>query len=97
MRAPNGAGGIDKLSGNRRKPYRVRVTTGYDLDEEGRTRQIQRTLGTYATYQEAVDALTAYNKTPVALDPGITFAVVFRQYSDRYARFLAPITVAAYN
>lgn len=97
MRSPNGYGGIDKLSGNRRRPYRVRVTTGFEMDPDGHTRQIQHTLGTYATYQEAVDALAAYNRNPVALDPGITFAEVFRQYSERYARYLAPNTVSAYN
>lgn len=97
MRNPNGYGTISKLSGNRRKPYRVRVTTGFEMDADGRTRQIQRTIGTYATYQEAVDALSAYNRNPVALDPGITFAEVFRQYSERYARYLAANTVSAYN
>lgn len=97
MKAPSGYGGIDRLKGNRRKPYRVRITTGFEVGEDGRARQIQRTIGTYATYQEAVDALAAYNKNPVALDPGITFAEVYRQYSERYARYLAQNTVSAYN
>ena len=29
MRLPNGYGAIVKLGGNRRKPFAVRVTTGY--------------------------------------------------------------------
>lgn len=81
MRNPNGYGSISRLPGNRRKPYRVRITTGYDLDENGKARQVQRTLGTYATYQEAVDALAAYNRNPLSLEPGITFAEVWQLWS----------------
>ena len=29
MKNPNGYGGISKLPGNRRKPYRVRLTAGW--------------------------------------------------------------------
>ena len=32
MRNPNGFGSIIKLGGNRRKPYAVRVTVGWDKD-----------------------------------------------------------------
>ncbi|MBO4697069.1 MAG: site-specific integrase [Lachnospiraceae bacterium] len=81
MRHPNGFGSIDKLSGKRRKPYRVRVTTGFEMDDDGHARQIQRTVGTYATYQEAVDALAAYNRNPVILDPSVTFGEVYRRWS----------------
>lgn len=69
------------MKGNRRKPYRVRITTGFEIDENGAARQIQRTLGTYATYEEAVEALAAYNRNPVALEPGVTFAEIFRRWS----------------
>lgn len=34
MRNPAGYGGIRKLSGNRRKPYAVLITTGYDAGEK---------------------------------------------------------------
>ena len=34
MRAPNGFGSISKLSGNRRKPYQVKKTVGWKLNEE---------------------------------------------------------------
>lgn len=81
MRHPNGYGSIDKMSGKRRKPYRVRVTTGFEMDDDGHARQIQRTVGTYATYQEAVDALAAYNRNPVILDPTVTFGEVYRRWS----------------
>ncbi|MBO6003117.1 MAG: hypothetical protein J6P53_06435, partial [Mailhella sp.] len=79
-------GSVDKLSGTRRKPYHIRVTTGNELDADGHTRQIQRTLGTFVTYQEAVDALAAYSRNPVSLETGITFAEIYRRWS-----FVSPI------
>ena len=97
MRNPNGYGGIVKMKGNRRKPYRVRVTVGYEYDKNGHSRQVQKTLGTYATYQEAVDALAEYNRSPIALDSEITFSEVFRQYCQRNARYFSPNTVSAYT
>lgn len=84
MKNPNGYGSVDRLKGKRRKPYRVRITEGYKIDEEGRARQIQRTLGFYATYEEAVDALAAYNKDPVSLEPGITFAEIYDRWSAEH-------------
>ena len=85
MRRPNSTGTITRLSGNRRKPYRVRVTTGFETDADGHTRQIQTTVGTYATYQEAEEALAAYNKNPT-LDQGLTFADVYAMWSrEKYA------------
>lgn len=34
MRLPNGYGGVTKLSGRRRKPYMVRKTIGWHIDEK---------------------------------------------------------------
>lgn len=59
MRNPNGYGGISKMSGKRRKPYRVRVT---EKIEDGK--QTYKDIGYYATKKEALDALAEYNKTP---------------------------------
>ena len=85
MRRPNASGTITRLSGNRRKPYRVRVTTGFEMDENGRTRQVQKTVGTFATYQEAEEALAAYNRSPT-LNTGATFAEVYEEWSrEKYA------------
>lgn len=97
MKNPAGYGSITRMKGNRRKPYRVRVTTEYTVDEYGTARQVQRTVGTYATYEEAVEALAAYNRNPVALDDEITFAEVFRLYTEKAARKLAPKTLKAYR
>lgn len=60
MRLPNGYGSITKLSGKRRKPFMVRITTGYD--NEGK--QLMSVLGYYTTRNEALAMLAEYNKNP---------------------------------
>ena len=43
MRLANGVGSVYKLSGNRRNPYIVRKTVGWDIDEEtGKAEEIRR-------------------------------------------------------
>ena len=84
------------MKGTRRKPYRVRITTDYTIDGEGRARQIQRTLGTFATYDEAVEALAAYNRNPVALERGITFREIYERWSAEHFA-VKPSTVRVYR
>lgn len=96
MKNPAGYGSITRMKGSRRKPYRVRVTTGFEVDEDGRARQIQRTVGTYATYEEAVEALAAYNRNPLSLEPGVTFAEIYARWSaEQYA--VRPSTSRVYR
>ena len=59
-RRPNKAGTVVKLSGKRRRPYCAKVTTGYDTLTGN---QIQVSIGTFETWQEADDALTLYRLT----------------------------------
>ena len=56
MRRGNGDGSIYKLSGKRRRPWAVRVNTGWTL--EGK--QMYKYVGYYRTKTEAKDALTDY-------------------------------------
>ena len=56
MKRANGTGGITKLSGNRRKPWRAStscVINGIRFKED---------IGCYATREEALQALEDYNK-----------------------------------
>ena len=41
MRLPNGFGSVYKLSGNRRKPYAVSITMGFDR----KGRQVRKIVG----------------------------------------------------
>ena len=66
MRFPNGFGGVSKLSGNRRNPYIVRITTGWTDD----AKQIIKILGYYPTRAEAIKALSAYATFTITDDNG---------------------------
>lgn len=46
----------------------VRITTGWELAENGKAKQVRKTLGYYSTRKEAVIALAEYNKDPYNLD-----------------------------
>lgn len=60
MRRGNGEGSIFKLSGKRRKPYAVRITTGYT--DEGK--QKYKYIGYYEKITEAKAALREYLVNP---------------------------------
>ena len=79
MRNPNGYGGISFMGKNRRNPYRVRITTGWDINPEtGRAKQQYATLGYYPSRRAAMMALADYNKDPYDLDAGkVTFAEAY--------------------
>lgn len=61
MRLPNGMGSVSKMSGKRRKPWRVRVTIGWTPDGK----QMYKNIGTYSTRREAMEALTSWNQQPL--------------------------------
>ena len=66
------------MPGNRRRPYRVRVTTSW---EHGGVQRF-KTIGYFATSKEAMVALAEYNKNPYSLDAAtITFAELFEKWS----------------
>lgn len=81
MRNPNGYGSIDKLTDcKRRKPWRVRITAGWEWDSEKEVaKQVQRPLGYFKTRAEAVKHLAVYNADPYDMDAQkITFAEVYK-------------------
>ncbi|MFQ9917460.1 MAG: hypothetical protein ACLRWQ_14705 [Flavonifractor plautii] len=61
MRRANGTGSIVKLSGNRRRPYLVKISA---RDKDGYVRQVA--LSYHAKLQEAQDALEEYNRKAAA-------------------------------
>ena len=79
MRNPNGFGCVYKASGNRRKPYIARITTGWD---EATGKQLFKNIGSFITYKEAMTALTDYNADPYDIDASrITFAELYEKWS----------------
>lgn len=79
MKNPNGYGTVAKLSGNRRKPFVVRKTTGWT--DEGYP--IYLTIGYYATREEGMIALADYNRSPYDVDKQrINLKDLYKKWSD---------------
>lgn len=81
MRNYNGYGSITKLSGTRRRPWMVRITSGWEFDTERmKEKQIQKVLGYYSTRQDAIKALADYNDNPFDVDNiKVTFDQIYQQ------------------
>ena len=85
MKNPNGYGGISKLPGNRRKPYRVRLTAGWQYQTDGKPLQKYHTLGYYTSRRAALIALADYNKRPYDLNlQHITLGELYNQWYDKH-------------
>lgn len=85
MKRPNGAGSVYKLSGKRRKPWAARVTIGWEINADGKLRQIFQPIGTYATRVEAETALNNYLQNPYDIDAHrLTFSDVYDLWSAEY-------------
>ena len=92
FRLPSGYGSVTKLSGNRRKPYRVRITTGWEVDMETmKCNQVRKTIGYAKTRQEAIQMLAEYHHHPLDLDEKhTTFYEVYERY---YKEYLEPYEI----
>ena len=82
MRNRNGYGTVVKLSGNRRKPYEVRVNTRMDC----RNYPVYDVLGRFADRMEAQNALAAYNMNPYDVEHSkLTFEELYKLwYNEKY-------------
>lgn len=79
MKNPNGYGSISKLSGKRRRPYMVRITTSFDVNGK----QIMKVLGYYKTRIEAMKALADFNDNPYNISLN---DVTLKEVLDRFIK-----------
>lgn len=93
MRLPNGYGSVVKMSGKRRKPYMVRKTIGWHLDEaKGRQIQDFQIIGYAETRAEGLKMLAEYNQNPYDVDTAkITFSEVYERWSKSKYPNLTPM------
>lgn len=84
MRLPNGFGNVSKLPGNRRNPYRARVTTGWVINKEGRKCQQYKTIGYFASREEGLFALFQYHQQPIAEVATPTFSDVYKLWKKEH-------------
>ena len=86
------------MSGNRRNPYRVRITVGWERDEKtGKSKQKYATIGYYPTYKDASIALAKYHQNPLSLESGVTFAEVYRRWSEERYETAGDSLIRAYT
>ena len=98
MKLPNGYGSVYKLSGNRRKPWAVRITVSRQEDEDGRIKWKYKYLGYYETQSEALTALAHFNENPYDLDSvKITFAEVYDKWSDEHFNKISQSNINGYK
>lgn len=93
MKLPNSFGSVYKQSGNRRKPWVARVTTGWT--EDGK--QIKYYVGSYKNRAEAIAALTEYNKNPIGERSGITLGALFDEWANLKYENINKSTRETYN
>lgn len=88
LKLPNGFGSISYYGEHRRRPY---VAKKY-IDGK------QKPIGYYATYEDALAYLIAYNKNPSLFNPSeITFGEIFKLWSAEHFPKIAKTTAANYN
>lgn len=99
MKLPNGYGSVYKSSGKRRCPYRAIVTEGWQLDKDaGKWKQKRKTVGYYATKNDAMVALAEYNKSPFDLETSkITFAEIYNRWSDEHFPTISDSNIKGYK
>lgn len=93
MKLPNGYGSVYRLPGNRRRPWRAQVTTGWT--EDGK--QLRYTVGYFQSRQEALTALADYRKNPIGEKRDATFGQIYDDWSETEYKRLAPGGVSAYK
>ena len=88
LKLPNGFGSISYYGKYRRRPYVVKKYI------DGK----QKPIGYYATYEDALAYLIAYNKNPSLFNPSeITFGEIFKLWSAEHFPKIAKTTAANYT
>ena len=98
MKNPNGYGSVFKLSGNRRRSWCARVTSGWTDDGK----QKYKIIGYFVERSEAMIALAKYNDSPYDVDnKNITFSEIYQMWSKEKFPKMSNSTVkghtTAYN
>lgn len=97
MKNANGTGSIIKLSGNRRRPYAVKITTGYTIDGK----QLRKIIGYYANRKDALNGLLEYNQNKNVYLNDVTFKQCYELWSKEHYKKIKPqsqkIGISLYN
>ena len=93
-RLPNSYGSVYKLQGHRRRPWCARKTIGWKDNGQ----PVYRLIGHYASRQEALTALSDYNKDPYDLQlASITFDQLYDRWSEEHFRKISQSGITSYR
>jgi hypothetical protein len=95
MKLPNSYGSVTK----RRRPYIVRKTVGFHIDEKSqKVKQEFAIIGYARTKKEGLQMLADYNKNPFDLTKAkITFEEVYEKWSKQKFKTISNSNVNAYK
>ena len=91
MKNANGTGSIIKLSGKRRRPYALKITTGYTIDGK----QLRKIIGYFETRKDALNSLLEYNQNKNIFISDITFKNVYDMWSKSHFENITENTAKA--
>lgn len=99
FRLPNGFGSVSKLSGNRRKPYVVRIIDGYKIvHTKGKAYPNYKIIGYAKSRKEGINMLSNYHSNPYNLDTiNLTFEDVFKEWSNEKFPTISKSNINGYN
>lgn len=89
MKNANGTGSIIKLGGNRRRPYALKITTGYTIDGK----QTRKIIGYYATKKDALNGLLEYNQNKNIFISDMTFKNTYDMWSKNHFENISRQTI----
>lgn len=94
MKNPNSYGSIVNLGKNRRKPFGIRITTGWN--EDGK--QIRKYVSYHETRREAMMALAKFNENPYDVDSSkLTVKDVFKLWYEKEENKMSKQNLASYR
>lgn len=99
MKLPNSYGSVTKLSGNRRNPWMVRKTIGYELDFNTEKKRAKYLIIGYApTKSKGLQMLAEYNNNPYDTKAAkMTFSDVYEEWSKRKYATVSDSNVKGYT
>lgn len=97
-RLPRGFGGVSKMKGNRRRPYRVRIKIGDSFNPyKGTAGPEYKVIGYTKTRKEGIKLLEQYWENPVEFESKVTFAEVYDGTFKEYVEHKSRSSILAYQ
>jgi integrase len=95
---PRGYGGVIKMKGRRSKPYMVRITTGYTINEfTEKAYATHKIIGYAKSRKDGILMLQEYHENPHQEENNLTFRDIYRAMSNEFLTDRSISTYRAYN